>query len=62
MKGNKKQMKNTFLDVTNIYLIIKCIYWIRDMKTLAGVISRIYMQFPLKWDQTMLCVDNFYTS
>ena len=28
----------------------------------AGVIPEIYMQFALKWDQTMLCLDNFYVS
>ena len=62
-----KTDEKTFLDVTDIYLIIKCTllihnFWIKDTKTLAGVISGIYMQFALKWDQTMLCLDNFYIS
>ena len=29
-------------------------------ETLLGVVSGIYMQFALKWDQAMLCLDNFY--
>ena len=35
-------------------------FWIRD--TWAGAISRIHMQFALKWDQTILCLDKLYIS
>ena len=62
MEGNEKQMKKKFLDVTDIYCILTYKFWIKDTKTLAGAISKIHMQFALKWDQAMLCLDNFYIS
>ena len=31
------------------------------IETLLCVISEIYIKFGLKWDQAMLCLDNFYT-
>ena len=34
--------------------------WIRDTKTSAGAIFGIHMEFALKWDETILCLDNFY--
>ena len=68
-----KTDEKTFLDVTDIYLIIKYTYWHITFgvmfssyniltKTLAGVIFGIYMEFALKWDQTMLCLDIFFIS
>ena len=52
-----KTDEKTFLDVTDIHFI-----HFGDTKTLPGANYGIYMQFALKWDQTMLCLDNFYIS
>ena len=35
-------------------------FWKRYTETLERVIFEIYMQFTLKWDQAMLCLDNSF--
>lgn len=52
MEGDKQQITKTFLEVTNIYLHITFELGIWK--------HGIYMQFALKWNQTMQCLDNFY--
>ena len=57
MERDERQMRKDFLGVTDIFLIVKCTWWHitleLGMRKHYWVISGIYMQLALKWDQTM---------